>query len=547
MNGLRACLYTGAVLAAALAGDDWSLHGAACAGTAGNVQADAGRRQAGHSQVKHSQVKHGDRVKHGDKPRRTQQHYSLSRSQFTWPSWEQFVRVATLRDHGTRVVLLGTLLLGISAGAIGTFMLLRKRALVGDVVSHASLPGIAIAFIVMEINEAGSGKSMPGLLTGALVAGLVGVLCTIAIRKYSRIKEDAAMAIVLSIFFGFGVALFTIVQNIPTGNAAGLHHFIFGKAASMIADDVALIATGAAVVLLICGLLFKEFTVLCFDEEFAHAQGWPVIRLDMMLMGLIVCVTVIGLQSVGMLLVVALLITPAASARFWTNRLGDMVLIASGLGGLSAFGGVLASALFPRLAAGAIIVLVGAVFFLFSLLFGRQRGIVIRGLIQWRLRVRVGRHDLLRAFYEFLEARAANSDGRKGPRECSDQELSPHTVSFQELLRMRAWQPSRLKRLLNAAQHGHLVLGEPAGGFRLTAFGALEAQRVVRNHRLWEIFLITHADIAPSHVDRDADLIEHVLEPELLVELDALLSKQYPDMAVPPSPHPIEQPVSVGG
>lgn len=470
-----------------------------------------------------------------ERPETMRSHRSLADAPFEWPGWGDVVRVVSMRDYNTRVVFLGTSLLGLCAGVVGTFMLLRKRSLVGDVVSHASLPGIGIAFLVMEAAQPGSGKFLPGLLTGALAAGLMGVVCTTAICRYSRIKEDAALAIVLSIFFGVGIALFTIIQNIPTGNAAGLNQFIFGMAASMVASDVELIAQAAVVVLVLSGLLFKEFSLMCFDEEYAAAQGWPVGRLDLVLMGLVVGVTVIGLQSVGLLLVVALLIIPSAAARFWTDHLPAMTVLSALIGGLSAFAGVLASALFPRLAAGAVIVLAGSALFTVSMLVGSRRGILHRLRAQWELRRRVGRHDLLRAFYEAVEPQL-NPDGRDG----KPQRMTDCVVEFDRLLSLRSWSRQPLLRLLGRAEREHTVRLDSSGGYRLTDRGAIEARRVARNHRLWEIYLIQYADVAPSHVDRDADQIEHILEPELIEELTELLSRRHPQMVIPPSPHALD-------
>lgn len=459
-----------------------------------------------------------------------------------WPSREQFVRVVSMRDYNVRIVAMGTLLLGICGGVVGTFMLLRKRSLVGDVVSHASLPGVAVAFIVMELTYPGGEKSLPALLSGALVAGLLGVLCTVLIRQTTRIKEDAAMAIVLSVFFGMGIVLLTIVQSMPTGNQAGLQHFIYGQTALMIGSDVILITIAAAVVLLVCGLLHKEFSLLCFDEDFAAVQGWPIVMLDLVLMALVVGVTIIGLQSVGLLLVVAMLIIPATAARFWTDHLGRMTLVSAVLGGLSAILGVLTSALFPRLAAGAVIVLVGSLFFLLSMFFGVRRGVMHRVAVHWRLKRRVGRHHLLRAFYECLEPRHANATERE-----ATQEMARHIVEFKRLQAMRSWTPAGLRRQLSAAGRAGLVRAESSERFRLTEQGAQDAARVVRNHRLWEMYLIQYADIAPSHVDRDADQIEHVLEPDLIEELDALLSQRDLQAGMPPSPHEIDRPTIVGG
>jgi manganese/zinc/iron transport system permease protein len=444
-------------------------------------------------------------------------------------------RVLSLRDYNTRIVLVGTFLLGISGGVVGTFMLLRKRSLVGDVVGHAALPGIALAYLVMEIIEPGSGRSLPGLLTGAFISGLCGALCTLAIKHYTRIKDDAALAIVLSIFFGVGVALFTVVQRMSSGNAAGLHHFVFGKTSSLLADDVKLFAVLAAGVIALTMLLFKELTVLAFDQEFAHAQGWPILLLDSLLMGLIVLVTVIGLQSVGLLLVVALPVIPAASARFWTDSLRTMAFLSASIGGASAVVGVIFSAMFPRLSTGPLIVLAGAGIFTVSMLFGKQRGVVMRLLRFRRSRLRHNRLDLLRACYESLEQNLPEGM-LLHPDQMTERTLTVHSLSPR-----RGWSESRVEALLHRGVQTGLLARQGEAGYRLTPEGAAQAVQATRNHRLWELFLIRYAEIAPSHVDRDADMIEHVLSPDVLEELETALGQQYPHLRVPASPHTIEE------
>lgn len=286
--------------------------------------------------------------------------------------------MSLLSDYNTRVVLLGTLLLGATAGLVGTFLVLRKRALVGDVVGHATLPGIAIAFLTAESLAPGSGKNTATLLLGAAATGLLGAGAVAWLARVRRVGADAAQAVVLGLFFGLGAALFRAVQQVPAGDAAGLNGYLYGKAASLIASDVWLFAAAAAVVLLIVMLLHKELVVVCFDPEFAAATGLPVKALDLVLTGLAVAVTVLGLQSVGLVLVVATLTIPPAAARFWTDRAGVMSVLAAAIGGAAAVAGVILSALVPKLAAGATIVLAGSVLFLVSLLFGAKGGLMAR-------------------------------------------------------------------------------------------------------------------------------------------------------------------------
>ncbi|MDA0991296.1 MAG: metal ABC transporter permease, partial [Verrucomicrobia bacterium] len=214
---------------------------------------------------------------------------SITDTHVQWPTGVDILRVLTLSDYNTRVVVIGVVLLGIASGVIGTFMLLRKRALMGDAVSHATLPGIGIAFLVMTAHG-GTGRSLTGLLIGATLSGLIGMGAVLLIRSQTRLKEDAALGIVLSVFFGLGIAVLGIVQQQTLGHAAGLEAFIYGKTASMLARDAYLIAGVAAAITLFSTLFFKEFALICFDQEFAGSQGWSVGGLDVLMMALVVLV-----------------------------------------------------------------------------------------------------------------------------------------------------------------------------------------------------------------------------------------------------------------
>lgn len=455
-----------------------------------------------------------------------------------------FWRLITLGDPNTRVVLLGASLLGLTSGVIGTFTVLRRRALVGDALAHAALPGICAAYLIV------GDKSLIAFLLGALVFGVLGVLCISFIRSHTRIKEDAAIGIVLSSFFGFGIVLSRIIQNQPTGNRAGLDTFIFGKAAAMLRQDVLIIAIIAAVVLLVVFLLFKELSSLCFDRDFAATQGWPVFALDVLLMGLICVCTVIGLPAVGVVLMAALLIIPAAAARFWTERLSIMLVIAGALGLASGAIGTALSALhFEYVVAGRTmqltiptgpaVVLVSMTGFVLSLLLAPQRGVIADLWRRRRFSGRIAAQHVLRAVYEVGESGGDFS----------------RPVTFDSLLRLRSWSAAALQRSLDrAVRRKQIVAG--AGGFLLTPEGLEEAARLVRTHRLWETYLVTEASIAPDHVDRDADEIEHVLPPDLIARLEETLRRQgrlpaglgatgsLPASAmtsgfIPASPHPV--------
>ncbi|MCA9228687.1 MAG: metal ABC transporter permease [Planctomycetales bacterium] len=443
-------------------------------------------------------------------------------------SWNQSLRVIFLRDYNTRVVVFGTTLLGCAGGMVGSFTLLRKRALMGDALSHATLPGIVLAFIIAT-RFGLDGKSLPFLLSGATVSGLLGVGVILLIRQRTRLKEDTALGAVLSVFFGGGLALLSVSQQMQQGHVAGLESFIYGKTASMGAHDIRLIMLAAIVCIGICLLLFKEFKLLCFDEEFAASRGFPVMRLDIVLMALVVTICIVGLQAVGIVLVIALLIIPAAAARFWTDQLSSMFAISGGLGALGGMVGAEISALFSRLPSGAMIVLVYTLLFSASMLLGRRRGVLIRGLRRLRLNRQIDRQHLLRAIYELRELTISATRNKFEPTRNQG-----FDVDRMQLLAKRSWSAGRLGTAIRRAVRDGLVRVD-GDDISLTDEGMVEAARLTRQHRLWELYLITYAEIAPSRVDRDADAIEHVLEPELISELEGLLARRYTD--VPASPH----------
>jgi len=428
---------------------------------------------------------------------------------------DELVRLLTLQDANTRVVLVGTTVLGIAAAVIGSFAMLRRRSLVGDAVAHAALPGICAAYFVV------GDRNFAAFMVGALVFGIAAAAFVSFVRAATRIKEDAAIALAIGGFFGIGIVLSSIIQRRPSGNRAGLDSFIFGKAASMVVADSRLIAAAAGAVLVAVLLLYKELKLLCFDRDFAASQGWPALGLDLALMGLICICTVVGLPAVGVVLMVSLLVIPGVAARFWTHSLGAMLVIAAVFGGLSGLLGTALSATLPAPASslsrgwptGPLITLVAAAFFVVSLLAAPRRGVLADVARRISLRRRVTMQNLLRAVYEHLEGRADLG--------------APWQAS--------AVRPSR--GVVSRAVRAGLV--RPAGdGFALTRKGQDAARAMVRTHRLWELFLIRRADIAPDHVDRDADQIEHLLPADVLAELEeTLVARGRMPVEPPRSPH----------
>lgn len=404
-------------------------------------------------------------------------------------------------DPNIRFVVIGSVLLTASSAIVGSFTFLNKRSLVGDAIAHAVLPGICLGFLL-------SGTKNPlYLIAGAFVTGWLSLVVVDLITRRTRIKEDTAIGLVLSVFFGFGIVLLTVIQK--SGNAAqsGLDHFLFGKAAALVGQDLYTFAVVAILLLVAVFLLFKEFTLLAFDKDFARAIGLPVRRIELVLTSLIVLAVVIGIQAVGVVLMAAILITPAAAARFWTDKIKVMFLLASIFGAISGFAGAYISYVAPAMPTGPWIVIVISTIAFISFFLAPKRGVISRLLKQTANRKTINDENVLKAFYQLGE-------------ESKNFYLQR---SVEEIIRRRKFERENLISVLKRLRsQGYL---EQTGSlWGLTEAGKDRGQRVVKMHRLWELYLTTQLHIAPDHVHDDADTIEHLLTPELEAELERVLN-----------------------
>ena len=280
--------------------------------------------------------------------------------------------LALLQDYTFQTVALGSALLGIVSGVLGSFAVLRRQSLLGDGVSHAALPGVVMAFLLT------GSKNTEVLLLGALFTGLMATFLIVNITRFSRIRFDSALALVMSVFFGLGMVLLTYAQKVPNANQAGLKRFIYGQASTLLERDVILMAVCGGILLAVVILFWKEFKLFSFDPEYAETMGFQTGRLNLLLSFLIVLAIIIGLQTVGVVLMSAMLIAPAVAARQWSNRLWVMVTLASAFGALSGILGTLLSSAVPGLPTGPVIVVCITVIAVFSLLFAPGRGILHR-------------------------------------------------------------------------------------------------------------------------------------------------------------------------
>jgi len=362
---------------------------------------------------------------------------------------------ALLFDYTIRTVALGAAVLGIVAGALGTFALLRRQSLLGDAMSHAALPGVLLAFML-------TGSKAPVVLVlGAAVAGVLGTFLLLSITRFSRIKEDAALGIILSVFFGFGLVLLTFLQRNPTAAQAGLNSYLFGQAATLLVADVITMAVFGGGALLLLVLFWKEFKLLSFDRDYGSSLGFPMTTLDLLLTTLLVIGIVIGLQAVGVVLMSALIVAPAAAARQWTDRLSVMLVVASVFGAIAGVAGALISSLGSGLSTGPVVVLVISLIVLGSLFFGASRGLAWVWLRQRRNRRRLQTQSVLTNLYGLA---AQHNDPRH-----------PHNV---EMLRAMNRYQGGVRHSLNALAAAGLVRETAPDQWALTDAGVQQAQEL---------------------------------------------------------------------
>ena len=414
------------------------------------------------------------------------------------PAWLEFW---TIPSVNVAYVLAGCVILASSAGVIGCFTFLRKRSLIGDALAHAALPGVCGAFML-------SGTKDPLIiLVGAAVSCWLGSLSIDLIVRYTRCKEDSALGMVLTVFFGVGILMLTHIQQ--TGNAAqsGLDKFLFGQAASLVGRDVAVIGAAG---LLLCGavaLAYKEFKIVSFDPDFAAAIGLPRRAIEILMSTLIVIAVAIGLQAVGVVLMAALLVTPAAAARYWTDRLHVMLWLSAGFGAASGVLGAYVSYLSPRMPTGPWMVVAVTFFFAFALAFAPRRGILPRVVRHLRFRRKTAVENVLRTLYLFGEKTQSWDQG--------------HTAG--EISVYRGMHPGLMQKTLDLLGQRGLIQEARHGQFQLTPPGIEEGKRLTRVHRLWELYLTRKLEIAPDHVHDDAEEIEHILTPDLEARLMEVL------------------------
>jgi len=362
-----------------------------------------------------------------------------------------------LFDYTLRTVALGSAVLGIVSGALGAYAVLRKQSLLGDAMSHAALPGIAIAFLLT-----GSKQTLV-LILGAAISGWIGTLFVMSIVRSTRIKFDSALGMVLSVFFGFGLVLLTIIQKRPDATQAGLDKFLFGQAAALLERDVITMGILGGVAIITMMVFWKEFKLLSFDPDFGETLGFPIKLLDILLTTLIVLAIVLGLQTVGVVLMSAMIVAPAAAARQWTDRLSTMVLLSAFFGALAGISGAILSSSIQRLPTGPTIVLCISVIVVASLFFAPRRGLLWRWIRDRRNRGRLHVEAILEDLYSLASAH--------------DNPEHAHSIA---VLRLMSAGKDGVDKSLKKLQERGLVRSLNSDEWALTKAGIEEARNMIK-------------------------------------------------------------------
>ena len=411
-----------------------------------------------------------------------------------------FIDFISFKDPNVIYVVLGMVFINSSSALIGTFAYLRKRSLIGDAVAHSLLPGLCLGYIL-----AGE-KDITYLFLGAFVTGWLSTYLVDYIVNKTKVKQDAAIGIVLSGFFGFGVVLLTYIQKNATGNQGGLDHFLFGQAAAINKQEVMLFAIVCIAILLSIMIFYRWLISVSFNMDFAASMGLPVKAIEFLITSLTVLAIATGIQALGVILTAALVITPAAAARFWTHNLRWMLVLAVSISVISGIGGAYVSYIKSGMPTGPWVVLFLSLITLMSFSFSTRKGILASYLKARKNKAKILHENILKAIYQHHEQLEAEGE-------------LDYSLMSSEILKIRLFDTTELlKGLRNLKRKG--FIREDNKMFSLTAEGKKESRRIVRLHRLWEQYLLKRTTIDTDHVHAGAEVIEHILSPEIERELE---------------------------
>lgn len=412
---------------------------------------------------------------------------------------------------------IGSMLMCLATAWVGVILFLRKQSLMGETLSHAAYPGVIFGVLCttsLSIYEGDDLSFAVVVMVGAFVSGLMGLYAIHWLERSLKIRNDAALCFVLSVFFGVGLTLASHIQLSHTALYRQVQAYLYGQAATMTDFHIVVYGFLSITVISIILLFYKELQSIAFNRDFAVSLGISVKAIESLFFVLIVAAIVISMRSVGIILMAAMLIAPAVAARQYTDRLSRMFGLAGLFGILSGYVGNylsvelthILSKMYPgerlMIPTGPMIVLVASALCFFSLLFAPKRGLLLRLLRIGYFRYRCLCENVLKTLWRHEN---------KGAATFSDIAKRHHVSSLylRFILKRLIWQG--------------WVESLSKNTYQLTPDGRQWAARVVRLHRLWEVYLADHLGVGAERVHCNAEEMEHILTPELEKELTLIL------------------------
>lgn len=430
-----------------------------------------------------------------------------------------FLEFWTFQDPNATWVLIGTMLLGASSSIIGGFTFYKKRSLTGDVLAHASIPGVMTAFILFQTNQAFI------IFIGAILSSLLGLFLMNWLPKNTKIKPDAAMAITLSFFFALGLMQLSYIQGLEIQGKSGLDKILFGQAAAMLPNDLYLLLGVSIINLLVVSVLFEKLRLISFNYTYGKTLGLNIYFYESILALLVVSSVVIGLQIVGVVLMAAVLLTPVAAAKFWSDNLAKILFISAIIGSLAGLVAANISYVASSMPTGPWMVVVLSLFFIFSLLFAPKKGLFFNFIKQHKLKLQINEENVLRTLYVLNERLPKNKKINPSSKEFK----LNNSFCLEDILTARHFQINKLKstikRLYKKGLISHVNSNEIEIG--LSKKGMKLAIDLTRKHRLWETYLNQKADIDPQNVHYQAELVEHLLTQKQVSQIEDELDLQF--------------------
>ncbi len=434
-------------------------------------------------------------------------------------------------DPILRAPTIGSMLMCLAAGLVGVLVFLRRQSLVGEALSHASYPGVILGVLTVglfAIQDTNGFSVAFAILAGAFSTALLGLWAMHGMERKLKVPSDAALCFILSSFFSVGITIASEIQFSYTALYKQTQAYLYGQAATMVDRHIIIYGILACLILIVILLLYKELQVMTFDRQFAKTMGIPTRLIDSLVFVLVVLAVIIGTRSVGVILMSAMLIAPAAAARQFTNRLSILFGLSALFGMASGLlGNYLSVKLTDDLAqrypsfrmtlpTGPMIVLVASLICFGALLFAPERGLLVRLTRIAYFRYQCIGENLLKAIWRLAP------DGQQITLE----QLVKYQVSSKSYLRFVLWR---------LAQNGWIEKGE-LGFYHLTQDGQSRAAKIIRLHRLWEVYLADYLGVGTERVHRNAEEMEHIITPDLEKELTFLLNNPKQDPHHQPIP-----------